>query len=88
MEKDRPLNNVIALLKKNKVGFTSHQIYNIGKDVVSTITNTMWFLDPFIEKLKDRTVNIPAMFSQLTKYRNLKKQHKKAPQVRNSIEDI
>lgn len=66
MEKDRPFNNVIALLKKNKVGFTSHQIYNIGKDVVSTITNTMWFLDPFIEKLKDRSVNIPAMFSHAT----------------------
>ncbi|XP_065929132.1 uncharacterized protein [Magallana gigas] len=41
----------------------------------------MWFLDPFIDKLKDRSVNIPAMFKELTGYRNIKKQHQKAPQL-------
>lgn len=87
-EKDRLFNNVIESLKKRKVGFSSHQIENIGRDVVNTITNTMWFLDPFIDKLKDRSVNIPAMFKELTGYRNIKKQHQKAPQVRNSFEDI
>lgn len=84
----RLFNNVIESFKKRKVGFSSHQIENIGRDVVNTITNTMWFLDPFIDKLKDRSVNIPAMFKELTGYRNIKKQHQKAPQVRNSFEDI
>lgn len=48
----------------------------------------MWFLDPFIDKLKDRSVNIPAMFKELTGYRNIKKQHQNAPQVRNSFKDV
>lgn len=86
--KDRLANAVIGTLKENKIGFTSQQIDTIGRDVVNTLTNTMWYLDPHLDKLKDRSISIPAMFRQLTGFRDFKKQHKKVPQVCNNFEDI
>lgn len=46
--------------------FTSHQIEYVGRDVVNTLINRLWYLDPYIDKQKDRIVKIHAIFTQLT----------------------
>ena len=49
--------------------------------MVSTITNCLWYLDPFLERLEARSITVPKLFKGLTGYRELKKQKKKIPQV-------
>ena len=79
--KDHPYNEVLQILKTNKVGFTKQQAGTIGCQVVRTLTDLFWYLEPFHERLNSRAVKLPDLFKDLKGYRNLKKQHKKIPQV-------
>ena len=80
-EKDHLYNDVIHVLKTNNIGFTAQQAATIGTQVVRTLTNFFWYLDPFHDRLSSRAVKLPDLFKDLKGYRNFKKQHKKVPQV-------
>lgn len=75
-------------MKQNKWGFTSQQVSSLGTHVVSTLTEALWFLDPFWERLKSRGINVPKPLSPMTGYRDLKSQKKKIPQVQFFFKQI
>jgi hypothetical protein len=49
--------------------------------VVSTLTEGLWYLDPFLDRFKSRGIHIPDPLKPLTGYRDWKAQKKKTPQV-------
>lgn len=81
-QKDRLFNHTVGLFKKNKWGFTNQTAETTGKLVIETITNTMWYLDPFWERLNSRSVSVPDCLRPLTGYREFRKQKKKLPKVK------
>ncbi|XP_061174307.1 uncharacterized protein LOC133183363 [Saccostrea echinata] len=68
-------------MRKHSFGFTNHQVNSVGNHVVSTLTQTFWYLDPHHEKFQKRGLQLPKLFKDLSGYRDLKVQHKKIPQV-------
>ena len=62
-------------------GFTSVQAETLGKTVVNTLTNVLWYLDPYLERLQARGISLPDQLKPFAGYRNLKSQHKKIPPV-------
>lgn len=80
--KDQLYNNIIAMLTNSGIGFTSNQAETVGKHVVTTLADALWYLDPHREKIEKRSiVLIPKMFKPMMGCRNLKQQHKKTPEV-------
>ena len=67
-------------MKENKWGFTSQQASSLGKHVVSSLTEALWFLDPFWDRFKSRGI-VPKPLIPMTGYRDLKNQKKKIPKV-------
>lgn len=58
-----------------KVAFRRQQ-QDIGSKIINTLVDTLWFIDPFLEKLKERSCKIPDKL-YFSGYRDLKKSHKK-----------
>jgi len=75
-KKDRLFNDTVRLFKTNKWGFTNQTAETTGKFVIEAITNTMWYPDPFWERLNSRSVSVPDCLRPLTGYRELRKQKK------------
>jgi len=63
------------------VGFRSCQVKDIGQMVPATITEALWFIDPYMERLANRSIKLPDCFASIGGLRDLKKQHKKIPHV-------
>ena len=78
-------NRLLEIFQERGFGFTRMQLETVGNKVVSTLTDTLWYLDPHHEKLKSRAISIPQMFSKFTGYYDWKRQKKKAPIVRNYV---
>ena len=53
----------------------------MGKHVVQTITDVMWYLDPFWMKFEGRGITAPTDMKPFMGYRDLKSQKKKIPEV-------
>ncbi|VDI23115.1 Hypothetical predicted protein [Mytilus galloprovincialis] len=79
--KDRLYNDVLKLMFGKKYGFTPVQVETVGKRVVSTLTDTLWYIDPFHDKLLSRGIHIPKIFSDLKGYYNWRSQKKKTPVI-------
>ena len=65
------------------IGFQSHHAHSVGNQVLGAITDSLWFLDPQIEKLESRGIKVPAVFGRFLgcKYNDPKKHKKKTPKV-------
>ena len=48
-------------------------IYITGQHIAKTITNVMWYLDPFMDRMSSWSVTVPDFLHPLTGYRQLKK---------------
>ena len=81
-EKDRLFNEIISVLRSHEIGFTSYQTDTVGSMVVTTLTNALWYIGQFHDKLVNRSITLPEMFKTVYGPRDLKKQHKKTPQVK------
>ncbi|CAG2217413.1 unnamed protein product [Mytilus edulis] len=79
--KDRLYNDVLKLMFGKKYGFTPVQVETVGKRVVSTLTDTLWYIDPFHDKLLGRGIHIPKIFSDLKGYYDWRSQKKKTPVI-------
>ena len=82
--KNRLFNDLLKELKEERIGFQSHQAVTTGNQVVGTITDCLWFLDPQSPKLESRGIQIPAVFLKFLgcKYNDPKKHKKKIPKVK------
>ncbi|KAH3727571.1 hypothetical protein DPMN_053510 [Dreissena polymorpha] len=49
--------------------------------IVSTLAETLWYLDPHWEKLKARSINYPE-FEKLSGFNDWRSQKRKEPKVR------
>jgi hypothetical protein len=54
-----------------------------GKHVVNSLTDFMWYMDPFWGTLEQRSIRTPDDIKHLTGHRHLKEQKKKIPQVQS-----
>ena len=81
--KDKLHNDVIETLKKNKVGFLPSQRVIEGGNFVSVLTNALWYLDPQLEKLAQRHIHLPELYSKLKGYRDMRKAHQKIPEIKS-----
>ena len=46
------------------------------------LTETLWYIDPQLDKLRDRSIRLPDLLANLHGYRDLKRQHKKIPELK------
>ena len=83
--KDRLYNNILDKLDEDGVGFTD---LPQATTVLNTVTNVMWYLDPFRRKFTERRCHIPALFSPYVGYRDFKMQKKKEPVITAEELDI
>jgi hypothetical protein len=65
---------------KYEVGFLLAQ-QDVGKRIMGIITDTVWYVDPFRAKFESRSIKLPDLC--LSGYRDLLKQHKKPPVLKN-----
>lgn len=72
---------MLTCLKDMGVGFTTAQVDTVGSKIVNTISEVLWYIDPFHERLRERKCPIPKPFSTLHNYKDWRKQHKKEPRV-------
>lgn len=70
-KKDELFNHILTWMKQNKWGFTSQQVSSLGTHIVSTLTEALWLLDPFWERLNPREINVPKPFTPKTGYQDL-----------------
>ena len=46
------------------------------------LTETLWYIDPQLDKLRDRSIRLLDLLANLHSYRDLKRQHKKIPELK------
>ncbi|XP_062578980.1 uncharacterized protein LOC134240890 [Saccostrea cucullata] len=64
-------------MRRHSFWFTNHQVDSVGNHIVSTLIQTLWYLDPF----QKRGFQLSKLIKDLSGYRDLKVQHKKNPKV-------
>jgi hypothetical protein len=79
--KDRLFNDVRKVMIDQKAGFTPMQVKSVGINILTTLSNTLWYIYPHLEKLEARGVICPEMSSHLQGYYDWKTQKKKEPVI-------
>ena len=77
-------NALLDTLKTHGIGFRADQVGGknaMGDKVVNTIFKALWFIDPHLDKLHNRSITIPAPFDILKGYNCPKDNKKKIPMV-------
>lgn len=46
-----------------------------GKNFIQALTNCLWYIDPHLDKIRDRSFDVPILFDHLTRY-NVPENHK------------
>ena len=78
----RMYNALLGKLEGLNVGFRSDQVDTLGKRVIDTICNALWYLDPHHQKFRDRGIQLLGdTFSTLCDYVDYKASHKRRPMV-------
>ena len=72
--KQTVFNKILVILDRAQLGFTPECIDN-GRNFIQTLTNCLWYIDPHLEKIRDRALDIPALFDHLMGY-NVPENHK------------
>ena len=86
-------NGVIDVLREHKVGFLPQQVLDkskLGILLVTAITDALWYLDLQYDKFAARSIHLPPkIFSRLTNFRDIRRQHKKVPDMKvTELDDI
>jgi len=55
-------NSFVDLLRQHELGFHPHVAETTGKQFVSAVADVIWYIDPHIQKLKLRGIEIPVFF--------------------------
>jgi hypothetical protein len=71
----------VDLLQSKDVLFKAIQVETVGLNVVKTLTNVLWYIDPHHHKFHDRGIKLPKTFSSFEGYNNWHVQKKKEPMV-------
>ena len=79
---------MIEILRENKVGFLPSQSHTLGKEVVSTISQALWFIDPHRQKFESRGIYFPAPFDALKGFNDPKKNKKAIPSMVTEIHKL
>jgi hypothetical protein len=67
----------LEVLKKSDVAFTRVQLDTVGKSVVQTLTNALWYIDPHVQKLFSRGIQLPALFAEFQGFNDWKAKKQK-----------
>ena len=62
-------NNVIKLLKQEKVGWTGGLHKTVGKKFVEWLVVSIWYIDPHLQKFSARKLNLPKLFLELNQFK-------------------
>ena len=65
--KIRLYNKVLQLLEKAGLGFTQQNMDN-GINFIQCITNSLWYIDPFLDKMYDMSCHLPMLFEHFSGY--------------------
>lgn len=79
--KDRLYNDVRKVMIDQKAGFTPMQVNSVGRNILTTLSNTLWYINPHLDKLGTRGIICPEIFSHLQGYHDWKTQKKKEPVI-------
>ena len=79
---ERMYNALLGKFEGLNVGFRSDQVDTLGKRVIDTFCNALWYLDPHHQKFRDRGIQLLGdTFATLCDYVNYKMSHKCRPMV-------
>jgi hypothetical protein len=65
--KIRLYNKVLQLLEKAGLGFTQQNMDN-GINFIQCINNSLWYIDPFLDKMYDMSCHLPMLFEHFSGY--------------------
>ena len=68
-KKEELFNALIKFIETNEFKWTpSEMSANVGVNIISTLTDVLWYIDGHYEKFAERYCGIPAVFHQFTDY--------------------
>lgn len=67
--KDLLFNDFIKILQKRKLGWVNNKHLTIGKDFAERVTNLIWYIDPHLQKFKQRSIELPLILKDLPQYK-------------------
>lgn len=62
------------------IAFRAQQL-EMGSNLITTLSDVLWYMDPFHRKFSERSLQVPKFFQKFSGYRDWKKQHKMEPRV-------
>ena len=74
-------NDFLLFLKESKVGFPRRN-QSLGTYIVDRLVEVLWYLDPHMEALAKKCCKVPEPFKRFKGYKDLKKQKKAKPILR------
>ncbi|KAI0225284.1 hypothetical protein LSAT2_023860, partial [Lamellibrachia satsuma] len=74
-------NALLCTFEKLNVGFRDDQVDTLGKRVVDTVFDALWYLDRHRQMFKDRGICLGDTFTALSDYVNYEKAHKRCPKM-------
>ena len=66
--RDLLYNEIIDLLRNQKVGWKGGIHQTLGKEFVTRVANALWYIDPYLKLLQSRSCHMPAFFKELATY--------------------
>ena len=67
--KDLLFNDFIEMLQKRNLGWVNNNHLTIGKDFAERVTSLIWYIDPHLQKFKQRSIELPLILKDLPQYK-------------------
>lgn len=78
-------NKILQILEKAGLGFTVESLES-GKNFLNAVTNSLWYVDPFIDRFNSRGLFHPLLFEHLVGFNDpSKSKHRKLEMDRSSL---
>jgi len=89
-------NDIIKLLKQEKIGWTGGLHETVGKKFVERLVVSIWYIDSHLQKFSARKLNLPKLFLELNQFKlklnynhfYFERKHKKQQLACNILTDL
>lgn len=77
-------NKILCMIQKAGFGFT-HSSLESGTTLIHTLTDCLWYIDPFLHRLEERSCNLPLLFEHFAGFNNPDRHKHKKEDIRHPV---
>lgn len=79
--RDKLFNDILSMFETQKLSFKPSIVETVGVNILDTLADALYYLDPHHDKLENRSCPIPETFKQIHGYNDWKAKKVKEPRV-------